>query len=542
MADTKTMFLDYDGLKTFWSLINAKFVAGGKVEFAENGSAVFTLTTGTGESIAMGELPIATKDNPGLMSAAQAETVNNFAEGVNAVVPFIGMSIDGKDVTISDARKSDIKLVLEDETVTTGEGDNQVTTTKTYITLKDTATGSAAFSRIDVSRFIVDGLLANEELVVEGGKTYIKFTWNLADGTTKDELIDVTSLIDTYLADEKGLTLTDHTFSLKLDGNTLVVSDNGVKVNTDVIATVDYVDGKVKTATDALDNYYTKEEINTTLADYDTSTEVDDKVKVATDAAAAVAKDLEDNYYDATTIDGKIGELGEGETVVGKITAVAKDLEDNYYDKTSINNTLADYDTSTEVDDKVKVATDAAAAVAKDLEDNYYDKTSIGELGEGETVVGKISAVAKDLEDNYYTKEEINTTLADYDTSTEVDDKVKVAKDAADAVATDLSTNYYDKTKVDELVDEAKTAAGNVDSKLANYYTKEEVNGITGDINATIGTVTEGKTVVAMIGDAETAAKAYTDEVFASFVAITDDEIKAIVNGTADSGDGEATA
>lgn len=131
---------------------------------------------------------------------------------------------------------------------------------KRYLRLKgidDTDLG-----KVDVADFVKDGMLDKAELVTdpEGqpAGTYIKLTWNTDAGKSDPMYINVTSLIDVYIAGN-GLNLTDHTFSVdtakiatkdsvdtlsaKVDG--LNVTDNVSAAVAGITVTVNETSGKV---------------------------------------------------------------------------------------------------------------------------------------------------------------------------------------------------------------------------------------------------------------------------------------------------------
>ena len=89
MADfNKKQYLDLAGLKAFWGIIKDKFVSEVSLTMGETG-AVFTSKNGLGTETQIGVIPMATESQAGLMSAAQAKTVNEFADGVAALVPAV---------------------------------------------------------------------------------------------------------------------------------------------------------------------------------------------------------------------------------------------------------------------------------------------------------------------------------------------------------------------------------------------------------------------------------------------------------------------
>ena len=110
---------------------------------------------------------------------------------------------------------------------------------KIYLYGVDTST---PISSIDATDFVADSFLDDVDIDSDDN---ITFTWKMADGSTKSDSVNISKYIDTYLADNNTITLSDKTFS----------------VNTNVIATkksVDDLSGTVTTLSERESDHYTE--------------------------------------------------------------------------------------------------------------------------------------------------------------------------------------------------------------------------------------------------------------------------------------------
>jgi hypothetical protein len=305
----------------------------------------------------MGTIGIASKDGAGLMSAAQAATVDNFAAGVDALVPFTGLRINDTDVKIArvddGSRVSNIGLDFATETKTVDGKELK----STFIVLKDLAADGTAISKVDVTEFVKQGLLADTDIITdtENNKTYLKFYWNLANGETKEEVIDVSRLVDVY-TNGNGISYDaeKREFAAKAGNNTITVDADGIKVNTDVIATkTDLESYYTKTEADGLldakadaDDVYTKSEVYAKTETY-SKTEADGllnaKANVVdvyskTEADGLLnAKANADNVYSKTEADDLLDAKANADNVYTKSQTYSKS---ETYSKTEIDNTV----------------------------------------------------------------------------------------------------------------------------------------------------------------------------------------------------------
>lgn len=83
--------------------------------------------------------------------------------------------------------------------------------------------------KVETAAFTADSFL--DDVVLEGD--VLKFTWKMADGSTKSDSVEIAKYIDTYTAGN-GLDLTDKSFSVKRDATSesfLTVGADGIKLS-----------------------------------------------------------------------------------------------------------------------------------------------------------------------------------------------------------------------------------------------------------------------------------------------------------------------
>lgn len=140
----------------------------------------------------------------------QAELVGSFENGaqVNKVE---GVTLNGTDVVGEDkiARITAIEGIVKDDKVLSKSGNNIMSTlsldyetqgegdaAKKYIVLK--GIDGVEIDKIDASDFIADSFLDDVEIVKVDGKDTLKFTWSMADGSTKTDSVDLSQYINIY--------------------------------------------------------------------------------------------------------------------------------------------------------------------------------------------------------------------------------------------------------------------------------------------------------------------------------------------------------
>lgn len=275
MAESIKRFLDYAGLSQFWGIINNKFankdeavkygsftIADGN-EPAKSRLITYTNVSGTGDVI---ELPAASREKAGLMSADHFAMVDDLQANIDSMAPFAGLKIDGKEMSLT-GRKANIKLKYESSDSANGRNayisliDGDYPTTGSWSTItkeayeaglgdgskegRYIAYGSGEnviyykwsedaagpvnslgepllgypISKIDVSELVKTGMLVSSDTVIldsttaPGGiaGTYLKLVFDVSKDANNYETdtvyINVTDLVELYEAGE-GISIT----------------------------------------------------------------------------------------------------------------------------------------------------------------------------------------------------------------------------------------------------------------------------------------------------------------------------------------------
>ena len=159
MADlTKKQYLDLAGLKAFWGIIKDKFVSDVTLEMGDTGAA-FTATYGDGDTKTIGVIPMATKSQAGLMSAAQAKTVDEFSEGVAALVPLTAVKVNGTAAELAE-RAVNLDFIYNSDAK--------------EIQVVDKNNANAVLTKIDATDFIKDGMVSDVRLDGNNKKQTLK--------------------------------------------------------------------------------------------------------------------------------------------------------------------------------------------------------------------------------------------------------------------------------------------------------------------------------------------------------------------------------
>lgn len=267
-------FLDYAGLQRLWAIIDGKFATKDeaiKTITIANGNEplvtkdlVYTTVNGTSTSV---EIPAASKESAGLMSANHFGIIDDLKTNIDALAPFAGLQIDGDEVSLT-GRRANIKLTYESfgsaadgtrsafislidadypssgEWEETTEADfmaNSPAIEGRYTSVKEVVEGVSTIkyykwseecsgpknsvgvplyrkpiSKIDVSELVKTGLLHSADVVVnpEGynAGTYLELVFNTSvdsqTTSTHTVYINVTDLVEIYSAGE-GISITD---------------------------------------------------------------------------------------------------------------------------------------------------------------------------------------------------------------------------------------------------------------------------------------------------------------------------------------------
>lgn len=253
MATEMKKFLDYDGLSRLWGKIKENFATKSNTitdlrVLYDNSRKMQTIvaTLADGSTTKTADIPLASADNPGLMTAEQYSIIDTLQSDIQDAAPLAGLQIkneDGdKDDMVIDNRKTAFELKYEsnagsayialvdanypatgswresnvDEwnagskgpewtTYNDGGTDRYYVWSEAGVKGPQTSTGKPILrkpiSKIDVSELLKTGLLAESDVVTYGGKTQIKLGFNVMNNGDVDvqyHYIDVTDLVEIY--------------------------------------------------------------------------------------------------------------------------------------------------------------------------------------------------------------------------------------------------------------------------------------------------------------------------------------------------------
>ena len=407
MADfNKKQYLDLAGLKAFWGIIKDKFVSEVSLTMGETG-AVFTSKNGLGTETQIGVIPMATESQAGLMSAAQAKTVNEFADGVAALVPLTAVKVNGTAAGL-DGRAVNLDFIYDSDAK--------------EIQVVDKNNANAVLTKIDATDFIKDGMVSDVRL--DGNNLVIDFN---TDSGIQDIALPLDKFIDVYEG-TNGVKVEGKVISIVTNGDYLVADAAGLKVADALWTKVGELDTAVANAaaTDATNK--------ADAAKADAITEAGKLATAAKEAAEATAATLagnaETNAKNYT--DGRLGDLGTvGEGEVATAQTVKGYVDAAIAEVVGANGSLAD--------------------VLQDAKD--YTDEKIGDLPDGvTTVVGAIDAAAQDAKDY---ADGLKTTIDGV-----IEENEKTTAEAL--------TNLDDRVKVLEAIDH-EAYKDYVDGKIGNF-------------------------------------------------------------------------
>lgn len=399
---------------------------------------------------------------------------------------------------------------------------------------------NAVVSEIDATPFIKDGMLHDVDYDPETNK--LIFTWNTDEGEKTDEVI-LSDIIEPYTAGN-GLELSGNEFAIKIaDGSDsyLSVDENGLKLS-GIEAAITSALGEAATdaqnkanqaladaKADAANLYATKEYVGTIPDSYSETNLISFINKKAeetlaaaqggsSETAASVKQQL-DNYKSEN--DTKVNANATAiNTINEKLNTIDTDADVNVIEKVKVNGTALTVDSEKAVDitvptsltelagwstldERVTAAKNQAdgAATAANAAQAAAD-TNAGEIAKHETRIGNLETAKGDHETRILTLENANAQhsseyntlkgIVEGHTSAIAGKAEQTALDSANAAITGNATaiQTLNETTIPGVLTEVGKKAN-----AADVYTKTE-----------IGTIAEGKTIVGMIAEAQTAA------------------------------------
>lgn len=436
--------------------------------------------------------------------------------------------------------------------------------------------GEVAFAYLEVKTNETDPGFVPTVLtkVGDGTKTFSQLPWTSAKAAdvydwakasvkptyAANEITGIADYIAEYVEDTMGISVDtdtvyqlvkvdDYNYKLQSKGKTdeawadVPNSTIAIPNDTAAIEALEGLVGDTKVATqianaitelDLANTYEAKGEaakVQTALDTYKTSN--DAAVKANTDAISANTSAIA-GIKDGTTIDS----FADVETALaGKETsgAAAQALADA--------KTYAD-GKDTAIAAAQKAGDDAAVAASTAQGEIDALEAKVGAVPEGSTVMGIITNIQENAYDDTAVKADIKANADAIDALEGLVGENSVADQISTAIANEkLAETYAAKTHTHAIADvtglsdaiaDAKAAGTAASTALGEYKTandaavKANADAIDA-VEASIGTVTEGKTVVEMISDAQTAAT-YDDTALAARVTANEEDI-ATLNG-----------
>ena len=420
------------------------------------------------------------------------------------------------------------KLVDNDTTYSVAEGEKVLKLTDTVfsteIGLKHengmislTGIDGEVIAEFSDADFVKDSVL--EDVNYNAETKEIEFTWKTVDGETKTDAVSVADFVQVYTAGN-GLEANDNEFAVKIDSESesfLAVGANGVKL-AGVQTAIDTAADAAKQA--AIDDAATKYATTGALSDLETDLDARLDVLEAIDHTLLATKaELEPIATAASNAETAVGNL---ETRFDEIVAVGG--EPNAINKIQVNGkeltitektvnievptALSSLEGWTALDERVTAAkTQADKGVDEAGKANAAAAANAEEIGKHETRIGNLETAKGDHETRILKLENTDAThAAEYTALKERVDahNESIAKKAdqtvVDGISSKASANEtaiktINETTIPGVLTEVGKKANSTD-----VYTKAEINAIT-------GTLTEGKTLVDMISEAQEAAE-----------------------------------
>ena len=420
------------------------------------------------------------------------------------------------------------KLVDNDTTYSVAEGEKVLklndTVFSTEIGLKHengmislTGIDGEVIAEFSDADFVKDSVLEDVEYNAETKE--IEFTWKTVDGETKTDAVSVADFVQVYTAGN-GLEANGNEFSVKVDSETeafLSVSANGVKL-AGVQNAIDTAADAAKQA--AIDDAATKYATTGALSNLETAIdgrlntlEAIDHTLLATKAElepiATAASNAETAVGNLETRFDEIVAVGGEPNAINKIQVNGSELSiSNKTVNIEVPTALSGLEGWTALDERVTAAkTQADKGVDEAGKANAAATTNAEEIGKHETRIGNLETAKGDHEtrilDLESAKQQHDSEYASLKSTVEGHTE-SIAKKAeqsevnnisAKATANETAIKTINETTIPGVLTEVGKKANSAD-----VYTKTEINAIT-------GTLTEGKTLVDMISEAQEAAE-----------------------------------
>ena len=417
----------------------------------------------------------------------------------------------------------------------------------------------AEFSDAD---FVKDSVLEDVEYNAETKE--IEFTWKTVDGETKTDAVSVADFVQVYTAGN-GLEANGNEFSVKVDSESeafLSVGENGIKLsgvqealNTVASNAADDAAGKAAQAladakADAADLYATKTYVGTIPDSYSETNVISYINKKAeetlaaaqggsSETAASVKQQL-DNYKSENdtkvnanalaieNINDKLDNVEDNAEVniieVVKVngTALSVNAEDRSVD-VSVPTALSQLEGYTAIDERITAAkSQADKGVEEAGKANAAAATNAEEIGKHETRIGLLETAKNGHEERILTLENAS-------------DSHKAEYSALKAVVeghTESIAKKAEQTVVDGALARIATAETAIqtinETTIPGVLTEVNKKANASDVysKAEIGVIAEGKTIVGMIADAQSAAT-YNDSEIRGLIASESDRAAA---------------
>ena len=372
----------------------------------------------------------------------------------------------------------------------------------------------AEFSDAD---FVKDSVL--EDVNYNAETKEIEFTWKTVDGETKTDAVSVADFVQVYTAGN-GLEANGNEFAVKIDAESesfLSVGTNGVKLS----GIQNAINSAANNAKDeAISDAATKYATTTALSNLETA--MDERLDVLESIEHelfATKAELEPVATAAANAETAVGNL---ETRFDEIVAVGG--EPNAINKIQVNGseltitnktvnievptTLSGLEGWTALDERVTAAkTQADKGVDEAGKANATAASNAEEIGKHETRIGNLEDTKTNHETRILSLESADSThAAEYTTLKERVDahNEAIAKKAdqtvVDGISAKASANETAIKTINETTIPGVLTEVGKKADATNVYTKAEINAIT-------GVLTEGKTLVDMISEAQEAAE-----------------------------------